>query len=71
MERLLSRIGEGTFVLLDGSTSQIDNRYCLNRNGLSVVSDNFKDKYIAGQVNMIEDYRSEISKMISDMDWMD
>jgi len=71
MERLLSRIGEGTFALLDGSTSQIDNRYCLNRNGLSVTINNFKNKYIAGQVNMIEDYRSEISKMISDMDWMD
>ena len=71
MERLISRIGEGTFVLLDGSTSQIDNRYCLNRNGLSVVSDNFKDKYIAGQVNMIEDHRSEISKMVSEMDWKD
>jgi len=71
MERLLSRIGEGTFVLLDGSTSQIDNRYCLNRNGLSVAINNFKDKYIVGQVNMIEDHRSEISKMISDMDWMD
>ena len=71
MERLLSRISEGTFVLLDGSTSQIDNRYCLNRNGLSVVSNNFKDKYISAQVNMVEDYRSEISKMISDMDWND
>ena len=71
MERLLSRIGEGTFVLLDGSTMQIDNRYCLNRNGLTIVSNNFKDKYIAGQVNMIEDYRSEISKMVSEMDWKD
>jgi len=71
MERLLSRIGEGTFVLLDGSTMQIDNRYCLNRNGLTVVSNNFKDKYIAGQVNMVEDYRSEISKMVSKMDWND
>ena len=71
MERLLSRIGEGTFVLLDGSTMQIDNRYCLNRNGLTVTSNNFKDKYIAGQVNMIEDHRSEISKMVSEMDWKD
>jgi len=71
MERLLSRIGEGTFVLLDGSTTQIDNRYCLNRNGLTIVSNNFKDKYIAGQVNMIEDHRSEISKMVSEMDWKD
>ena len=71
MERLLSRIGEGTFVLLDGSTMQIDNRYCLNRNGLTVTTNNFKDKYIAGQVNMIEDHRSEISKMVSEMDWKD
>ena len=71
MERLLSRIGEGSFVLLDGSTMQIDNRYCLNRNGLTVTSNNFKDKYIAGQVNMIEDHRSEISKMVSEMDWKD
>ncbi|MCE5220096.1 MAG: PhoH family protein [Clostridium sp.] len=71
MERLLSRIGEDTIALLDGSTAQIDNKYCLNRNGLTVASDNFKDKINSAQVNMIEDYRSEISKMVSQMDWFD
>lgn len=71
MERLLSRVGEDTVVLLDGSTHQIDNRYCFYRNGLSVASDNFKDKSIVAQVNMINDYRSEISKMISQMNWHD
>ena len=71
MERLLSRVGEDTIVLLDGSTTQIDNKYCLNRNGLTVTSNNFKEKFIAAQVNMVEDYRSEISKMVSEMDWSD
>jgi len=71
MERLLSRIGEDTIVLLDGSTAQIDNKYCLNRNGLTVASNNFRDKLIAAQVNMIEDHRSEISKMVSKMNWSD
>lgn len=71
MERLLSRIGEDTVVLLDGSTAQIDNKYCLNRNGLTTTSNNFKDKLNSAQVNMIEDYRSEISKMVSQMDWSD
>ena len=71
MERLLSRVGEGTIVLLDGSTIQIDNKYCLNRNGLSVAINNFKDKHIAAQVNMVNDYRSEISKMIGSMNWCD
>ena len=71
MERLISRIGEDTVVLLDGSTRQIDNKYCKHRNGLTVVSENFKNKSIAAQVNMIVDYRSEISKMVSEMDWHD
>lgn len=71
MERLLSRIGEDTIVLLDGSTQQIDNRYCISRNGLTVVSLNFRDKSVAAQVNMINDYRSEISKLVSEMDWSD
>ena len=71
IERLLSRIGEDTIVLLDGSTTQIDNKHCINRNGLSVASNNFRDKLIAAQVNMIEDYRSEISKMVGQMNWSD
>jgi PhoH-like ATPase len=71
IERLLSRVGEDTFVLLDGSTKQIDNRYCSNRNGLTVASLNFRDKPNSAQVNMIEDYRSELSKMVSQMDWHD
>jgi len=71
MERLISRIGEDTVVLIDGSTKQIDNRNCLYRNGLTVASNNFKDKAVAAQVNMQVDYRSEISKMVSSMDWSD
>lgn len=71
MERLLSRIGEDTVVLLDGSTQQIDNRYCFCKNGLNAASINFRDKTNAAQVNLINDYRSEISKMVSEMDWRD
>lgn len=71
MERLLSRVGEDTIVLLDGSTKQIDNKYCVNRNGLTVSSNNFRDEIIAAQVNMVEDYRSEVSKLVSQMDWSD
>ena len=71
MERLLSRIGDDTVVLLDGSTKQIDNKYCGYRNGLTIASENFKNKAISAQVNMITDFRSEISKMVSEMDWHD
>lgn len=71
IERLLSRIGEGSVALLDGSTQQIDNKYCFHRNGLTVASNNFKDKEISAQVNMITDFRSDISKMVGEMDWKD
>ena len=71
MERLLSRIGDDTVVLLDGSTRQIDNKNCKHRNGLTIASENFKNKSISAQVNMIVDYRSDISKMVSEMDWHD
>ena len=71
MERLLSRIGEDTVVLLDGSTRQIDNKNCYRRNGLTVASENFKNKTISAQVNMITDFRSEVSKLVGQMDWSD
>lgn len=71
IERILSRLGEGSVVLLDGSTKQIDNKYCLYRNGLSVASCNYKNSKNAAQVNMINDYRSELSKEVSEMDWSD
>ena len=71
MKKLLSRLGEGSVALLDGSTKQIDNKYCLYRNGLTAASENFKDKHNSAQVNMVEDYRSELCKMVGQMDWHD
>lgn len=71
MERLLSRLGEKSVALLDGSTKQIDNKNCLYRNGLTVTSNNFKNEYDAAQVNMVEDFRSEVSKKVSKMNWKD
>ena len=71
IEILISRAGENSVVLLDGSTRQIDNKFCNHRNGLGVASINFRDKVNSAQVNMINDYRSDISKMISEMDWHD
>ena len=71
IEKLVSRAGENTVVLLDGSTCQIDNKNCLHRNGLTVASNNFKNSGISAQVNMINDYRSDISREISKMDWHD
>lgn len=71
MQLLLSRVGEDTVVLIDGSTSQIDNKYCGHKNGLTTVGNNFKDKNVSSQVNMIQDFRSDISKMVSKMDWSD
>lgn len=71
MERLLSRLGEKSVALLDGSSKQIDNKNCLYRNGLTVTSNNFKNEYNAAQVNLVEDFRSEVSKKVSKMDWRD
>jgi len=71
IERLLSRLGKNSIALLDGSTKQIDNKNCIYRNGLTIASNNFKNEFNAAQVNMVEDYRSGISKRISEMDWRD
>ena len=68
---LLSRIGEGSVALLDGSTQQVDNKNCIRRNGLTVASNNFKDQEIACQVNLITDFRSDVSKLVGQMDWSD
>jgi len=71
IERLLSRMGENSIALLDGSTQQIDNRNCIVRNGLTLASENFKDEKIAAQVNLVTDFRSEISRLVNQKDWSD
>lgn len=69
MEKLLSRMGENSYVLIDGSNQQIDNQYCLDKSGLIAVIDNFKNEEIAAQVNLVNDYRSQISKLVSSKVW--
>lgn len=71
MEILISRIGENSVVLIDGSNQQIDNRNCFRKSGLKAVIENFKEEKIAAQVNMINDYRSELSKLVGSKDWSD
>jgi PhoH-like ATPase len=71
MEILLSRLDENSVALIDGSNKQTDNKYCIRRSGLTAVSENFKDKEIAAQVNMITDFRSDISKLVGEMNWND
>jgi phosphate starvation-inducible PhoH-like protein len=71
MGLLLSRIGENTIALIDGSNDQTDNRNCAIRSGLTAVANNFKDQKISAQVNMKVDYRSELSKLVGEMDWKD
>lgn len=71
MMLLLSRIGENSIALLDGSTQQIDNKNCFRRNGLTVAINNFKDQDIAAQVNLVQDFRSEVSRLVGGMDWSD
>jgi len=69
MERILSRLSDNSVILIDGSVDQIDNPICIARNGLEVVIENFKNEKIASQVNLINDYRGRVSKIISNKKW--
>lgn len=69
MERILSRLSVNSVALIDGSTDQIDNPRCLRQSGLEAVIDNLKDEKIASQVNLVNDYRGSVSKILSSKKW--
>lgn len=62
LKTILTRVGEGTKIVLTGDIEQIDNTYVDSlSNGLTVAIEKFKELDIAGHVTLIKGERSELA----------
>ena len=62
MKTILTRVGEGTKIVLTGDIEQIDNVYVdETTNGLTHVVERFKDQPVAGHVTLLKGERSKVA----------
>lgn len=68
VKTLVSRVGEGSKIILVGDPYQIDSPYLdFGNNGLTVASELFKGNSIFGTVYLDHSERSELSQLVSDL----
>lgn len=68
LKTVITRLGEGSKIVLCGDVDQIDNRSLdLFNNGLSQVLDRFKDQKLAGHITLIKGQRSNLASIASDI----
>lgn len=68
VKTIITRVGEGTKIILTGDPDQIDNRKCDSvDNGLSYVIEKFKDYKIAAHITLTKGERSELADIASDI----
>lgn len=61
---IITRVGEGTKIVLTGDPHQIDHPYLdANSNGLTFVAERFKNEAIAGHVTLVKGERSELAEL--------
>ena len=66
IKTVLTRVGEGTKIILTGDIEQIDNVYLdETSNGLTYVIEKFKEQLVAGHITLIKGERSKIATMAS------
>tara|TARA_Y100001963_G_C6791749_1_gene455877 strand:- start:5468 stop:6802 length:1335 start_codon:yes stop_codon:yes gene_type:complete len=66
IKTIITRIGEGTKIVLTGDIEQIDNVYVNETsNGLAHAVENFKDYHISGHVTFKKGERSELATLAS------
>ena len=64
LKTIITRVGEGTKIVLTGDIEQIDNSYVDSlSNGLTVAIEKFKDQPIAGHVTLTVGERSELASL--------
>lgn len=64
LKTIITRVGEGTKIVLTGDIEQIDNMYVDSvSNGLTVAIEKFKDYAIAGHVTLTKGERSELATL--------
>lgn len=66
IKTVLTRVGEGTKIILTGDIEQIDNVYLdETTNGLTYVIDRFKEQNSSGHITLIKGERSQIATLAS------
>ena len=64
IKTVLTRVGEGTKIVLTGDIEQIDNVYLdETTNGLTYVIDRFKDQCSAGHITLVKGERSKVATL--------
>lgn len=68
LKTILTRVGEGSKVVLTGDESQIDNvNVDMFSNGLTHVIEKFKDQQIAAHIKLIKGERSQLASLSADI----
>lgn len=64
VKTIITRVGEGTKIVLTGDPHQIDHPYLdVNSNGLTFAAERFKDEVIAGHVTLARGERSDLAEL--------
>jgi PhoH-like ATPase len=68
VKTILTRVGEGSKIVLMGDPDQIDHPYLdAQNNGLTYVVEKFKDQKISGNVRLIKGERSGLARLAADL----
>jgi PhoH-like ATPase len=66
IKTVLTRVGEGTKIVLTGDIEQIDNVYLdETTNGLTYVIDRFKEQNSSGHITLVKGERSKVATLAS------
>lgn len=64
IKTIITRVGEGTKIILTGDPYQIDNPYLdSSSNGLTYLAERFKDQKIAGHITLHKGERSKLAEL--------
>jgi PhoH-like ATPase len=68
VKTIITRVGDGTKIVLTGDPYQIDNPYVdAANNGLTTVVERFKNEAIAGHVTLTRGERSALAELASNV----
>jgi PhoH-like ATPase len=68
VKTIITRVGEGTKIILTGDPYQIDNPYVdQTNNGLVHVVNRFRDERLAGHITMSKGERSALAELAANL----
>jgi PhoH-like ATPase len=68
VKTILTRVGEGSKIVLMGDPEQIDHPYLdAYNNGLTYVVEKFKDQKVSGHVKLVKGERSSLAQLAADL----